>query len=84
MKLSMLIVLVALAIGCTSVVIPHTPEGMACSRDCMAMRSMCVSNVVVGCSGQGQYAGYCQMPGFVGCNRQQTDCFLTCPGAYVK
>ncbi len=77
-------VLVAVVmVGCTTVVIPRTPEAIACSRECMGLRSMCIGSCGGAC-GSGQYAGYCVAGCASGCNRQQTQCLLTCPGAYEK
>ena len=54
--------------------LPHTPEAMACKRDCMHMQNEC--NHVCQ-TGDSMHDWSCP----IACKRQRRDCISTCPGA---
>ena len=56
--------------GCVRpVYLPRTPESMACARECMLNRNVCMAAQV-----GNDFAGFV-------CNNEQHDCLETCPGA---
>lgn len=70
MRTLFLAVLVCLS-GCfRRVIIPSSPEGSACWRECVAIGNQCRSMQ------QNDFG--------VGCSIQQRDCNLSCPGAYEE
>jgi len=61
---------VAVAVGCTTVHVPNTPEGQSCLRECMMVQNTCKA----GCRSD--------EPGCpTSCAVQQKNCLRTCPGA---
>jgi len=70
MRWTVLLVLAVLS-GCAhQVVIPPTKEGAACYRQCLGIWNSCNASA------------YGNDWVKVGCNNQERDCFLSCPGAY--
>lgn len=70
-RAGVLLLLWATMTGCRpAVVVPATPEGLACERECMVVYNTCTT------SQSGNQWGW------VVCEGQRRDCRLTCPGAH--
>lgn len=69
MRVGLLLVAIIIAVGCTKVHVPNTPEGMRCIRECSAIRSTC--NIPCGVD------NVCRL----GCQADEKNCHRTCPGA---
>lgn len=70
-----LIVLFLLISGCATIVVPNTPEGMSCLRECQFLANQCIAST----NPDGQH-GLASL----GCIPQNHNCQLTCPGAYEE
>jgi hypothetical protein len=74
MKSSAMLLLVLTSMLClacaTLPIVPPTPEGNACVRQCLAIQNTC---------GLGS-TGWAVV---VACNNQHAQCLATCPGAYL-
>lgn len=67
---AVLLVAAVIAIGCSTVTVPNTPEGQSCVRECMIVRNTCNAS--------------CRRDDYgcpTSCAVQQKNCWRTCPGA---
>jgi hypothetical protein len=76
------VILAALAIGCgprQHLVVPPTPEGFACLRQCEQIYWACVPTCTIDFPRDAIAQGFCE--GWR-CSGARDNCATTCPGAY--